>query len=128
MPEGKKRVGGSRRNGGGVRSARGGEIGGGRVVMAQIIDKFTPAYDLEKFKSSDFAVTTTAQKTALSLGIDRNEMDIVVSAMNRTHFYKSMTSQYNHKVWQDVYHVSYKGMVLYVKFTEDKILILGCYL
>jgi motility quorum-sensing regulator/GCU-specific mRNA interferase toxin len=34
-------------------------------------------------------------------------------------FYKSMTCFGNHKIWQDVYHVPARGLVLYVKFQED---------
>lgn len=30
-----------------------------------------------------------------------------------------MTSQADHRVWQDVYHVPFKDLVLYVKFTTD---------
>ena len=41
--------------------------------------------------------------------------------MERKHFYKSMTSYSNHKIWQDVYHVPYDDMILYVKFTQNTI-------
>ena len=36
-----------------------------------------------------------------------------------THFYKSMTSYGDHRVWQDVYHVPSEAGMLYVKFTAD---------
>ena len=39
--------------------------------------------------------------------------------MLREHFYKSMTSKANYKVWQDVYHVPSEVGVLYVKFMAD---------
>lgn len=89
--------------------------------MPRILDKFTPSYDLEEFKESDFSVTITAQKSAVALGIDRAEIERVVKSMKTSHFYKSMTSIYNHKIWQDVYHVPYNGLILYIKFTEDLI-------
>ena len=39
--------------------------------------------------------------------------------MERTHFYKSMTSYGDHRIWQDVYHVPSSDGLLYVKFTAD---------
>ena len=36
-------------------------------------------------------------------------------------FYKSMTTFSDHRVWQDVYHVLARGMVLYVKFQANVI-------
>jgi len=32
-----------------------------------------------------------------------------------------MTSNYDHKIWQDVYHVPADEMTLYVKFTADAV-------
>ncbi|MBR3623113.1 MAG: type II toxin-antitoxin system MqsR family toxin [Selenomonadaceae bacterium] len=87
--------------------------------MPRVIDKLTPSYDLEKFKASDFDITVTAQRSALALGINRREIDDVVATMTPEHFYKSMTSYANNKIWQDVYHVPYQDMLLYIKFTED---------
>lgn len=43
----------------------------------------------------------------------------VVQSMRRNHFYKSMTSHADHRVWQDVYRVPWSGLVLYVKLTVD---------
>lgn len=39
--------------------------------------------------------------------------------MELKHFYKSMTSYADHRIWQDVYHVPYDDMILYVKFTQN---------
>jgi len=41
--------------------------------------------------------------------------------MRPAQFQKSMTSYADHRKWQDVYHVSFNGMVLYVKFTDDAV-------
>lgn len=41
--------------------------------------------------------------------------------MKRSNFYKSMTSHADHRVWQDVYHVPWAGLVLYVKLTVDEL-------
>ena len=89
--------------------------------MPKVIDKFRPTYDLEKFKSSNFRMTATATDNALDIGFDIVDVHRVVSTMQPEHFYKSMTSYQNHKVWQDVYHVPYDDMILYIKFTEDVI-------
>ena len=43
----------------------------------------------------------------------------VIQIMDRSQFYKSMTSYNNHREWQDVYHVPHDGLVLYVKFVAD---------
>ena len=83
------------------------------------MDKFNPTYSLTEFKNSDFEITKTAQKTALALGFNDEGIDKVISTMEPKHFYKSMTSYANHKVWQDVYHVPYDDLVIYIKFTQN---------
>lgn len=45
-------------------------------------------------------------------------VDAIVS-MRREHFFKSMTSYADHRIWQDVYHVPSSASVLYVKFQQD---------
>ena len=85
------------------------------------MEKFNPTYSLEEFKNSSFKITVTAQKTAARLGFDDDGVRDVVSTMERKHFYKSMTSYANHKIWQDVYHVPCGDLILYVKFTQNVI-------
>lgn len=85
------------------------------------MEKFNPTYNLEEFKKSDFAITMTAQKTASDLGFGKSEVHKVVSTMKENQFYKSMTSYANHKIWQDVYHVPYGDLVIYIKFTQNVI-------
>ena len=43
----------------------------------------------------------------------------MIQGMSREQFYKSMTSVADHRVWQDVYHVQFQTLTLYVKFTTD---------
>ena len=50
-------------------------------------------------------MTRTAQDATLQLGLTREDVVQVVQSMKREHFYKSMTSFGDHRVWQDVYHV-----------------------
>ena len=85
------------------------------------MEKFVPTYNLEDFKKSDFKITKTAQKSVEDLGFTMNDVDDVVSTMKQKHFYKSMTSYANHKIWQDVYHVPYEDLTLYIKFTQNVI-------
>ena len=85
------------------------------------MEKFLPTYNLEEFKNSDFEFTKTALKTSKELGFEEKDVRDVILTMERKHFYKSMTSYSNHKIWQDVYHVPYDDMILYVKFTQNTI-------
>ena len=85
------------------------------------MEKFKPSYSLEEFKHSDFEITKTAQRTALELEFDEQDIRDIVMTMEPKHFYKSMTSYLNHKIWQDVYHVPYENLILYVKFTQNVI-------
>jgi len=87
----------------------------------EVLEKFAPTYNLEEFKKSEIKITVTADKTAKDLGFDRNGIKNVISTMQREHFYKSMTSYANHKIWQDVYHVPFENLILYVKFTQNVI-------
>ena len=89
--------------------------------MVNVLDKFTPTYDLERFKASDYEITSTAICGAGELGLNRRGIAEVVAMMTREHFYKSMTSYSDHKIWQDVYHVPYGDKRIYVKFTKGVI-------
>jgi motility quorum-sensing regulator/GCU-specific mRNA interferase toxin len=43
----------------------------------------------------------------------------VIGSIERKMFFKSMTTVADHRVWQNVYHVPARGLVLYVKFQAD---------
>jgi len=58
---------------------------------------------------------------ALALGFDRAGIVKALQALERGHFYKSMTSHSDHRRWQDVYHLPHDGLLLYVKFTDDAV-------
>lgn len=83
------------------------------------MDKFIPTYKLEDFKTSNFVITRTAYDTALDMGFSESDIRRIVDTMEENHFYKSMTSYANHKIWQDVYHVPYENLMIYVKFTKN---------
>ena len=90
-------------------------------IGGKAVEKFKPTYNLEEFKNSNFEFTQTSLKTSRELGFNENGVKQVISTMERKHFYKSMTSYANHKIWQDVYHVPYKNMIIYIKFTKNVI-------
>ena len=64
-------------------------------------------------------VTGSALKGAASLGFGRSDIVATIQTIERRHFYKSMTSLADYRVWQDVYHVPSEQGTLYVKFTAD---------
>jgi motility quorum-sensing regulator/GCU-specific mRNA interferase toxin len=89
-------------------------------------EKRRPAYDLEDIKHafstpSRLAVTATALKSAAALGFGRAEIVQTIQRLERRHFYKSMTSYGNSRLWQDVYHAPSAEGTLYVKFVEDAV-------
>jgi motility quorum-sensing regulator/GCU-specific mRNA interferase toxin len=63
--------------------------------------------------------TKTATHGAAHLGYGSAEIKAVIQTIAKAHFYKSMTSNYDASVWQDVYHVPHAGVTLYVKFTDN---------
>lgn len=90
------------------------------------MEKRRPSHDLGAFRARcgdprRLAITTTALRSAASLGFGRVEITAVIRAMKPAHFYKSMTSYRDSRRWQDVYHVPWGNMVLYVKFTNDTV-------
>lgn len=89
-------------------------------------EKKRPTYDLEAFKAAFSSVesiqmTFTAANDASNLGFGKPEIMDTLQAMRQSQFYKSITSNADYKVWQDVYHVPTKVGVLYVKFTADTV-------
>jgi motility quorum-sensing regulator/GCU-specific mRNA interferase toxin len=89
-------------------------------------EKRRPTYDLDAIKAA-FAsvdrlnVTGTAVRSATALGFGRAEIVATIQTMHRSQFYKSMTAYADHRIWQDVYHVSSSVGTLYVKFTADTV-------
>lgn len=82
-------------------------------------EKQRPTYDLDAIKSAlgsveTLAMTLSALRDAMALGFDRNGVAETIQGIDRRMFYKSMTTFADHRVWQDVYHVPARGMVLYV--------------
>jgi motility quorum-sensing regulator/GCU-specific mRNA interferase toxin len=94
-------------------------------MVYRMAEKRTPHHDLEKVKAAfstreGLIATNTAITDAAALGYGSDEIVEIIKTITRSDFYKSMTSNYNATVWQDVYHVSAPdGTELYVKFTDN---------
>jgi motility quorum-sensing regulator / GCU-specific mRNA interferase toxin len=88
------------------------------------VEKRSPHYDLSTirrtFSTRDtLRITRSAIITAECLGLTLSDIVDLIQTITRKHFYKSMTSVANTRIWQDVYHVPWGATVLYVKFTTD---------
>jgi motility quorum-sensing regulator / GCU-specific mRNA interferase toxin len=91
-----------------------------------MIEKRLPHHNLADIKSlfstpARLRMTGVAQRDARALGYDAADVVRVIQQIGAGHFYKSMTSNYNSLIWQDVYHVPDGGLVLYVKFTDNAV-------
>jgi motility quorum-sensing regulator/GCU-specific mRNA interferase toxin len=95
------------------------------------MEKRTPHCKLTAVKAlveaNKVRATASAFAGARSLGID--DLDgicAVLLALEPRHFYKSMTTQADHRIWQDVYHASTQaGDAVYIKLTviEDVLIV-----
>lgn len=88
------------------------------------MEKKLPHYDLATIKATftsalTLNITRTGLKNARALGFEPDGIVLVVQSMTRPQFYKSMTSDLDSSIWQDVYHVPHGDIVIYVKFTTD---------
>ena len=86
------------------------------------MEKYTPHYDLAVIKADvrrlgEKAFTSTARNTGRKLGLDIHEMQDVIFQLQTGMLRKSMTTYADHRIWQDVYHISSRGMEIYIKVT-----------
>lgn len=89
------------------------------------MEKRKPHHDLNSIQAqlnrpSALRMTRTARNSAFSLGLTLEGVVALIQGLRREHFYKSMTSEADSTLWQDVYHVPYEELTLYVKFTRDE--------
>jgi len=91
------------------------------------VEKRKPSHDLEAFKrvcgdADRLEMTVVAARSAKQLGFTIAGVARLIRTMDRTMFYKSMTSNADHRRWQDVYHVPVdRGLTVYLKFTDDAV-------
>ena len=77
-------------------------------------------------KAGKVRATQSARLGATALGFDLAEMLAVGLALAPTDFYKSMTTQADHTVWQDVYRPNTRSGDVYLKLTViDDVLIVS---
>ncbi|MEW6137224.1 MAG: type II toxin-antitoxin system MqsR family toxin [Thermodesulfobacteriota bacterium] len=87
-------------------------------------EKLKPHYDLAAVQAivadpNSQPFTRTALRGGLALGLEEPEMRNVVLALSRRDFYKSMTTKWNYRIWQDVYHgETPEGTAVYIKITH----------
>jgi motility quorum-sensing regulator/GCU-specific mRNA interferase toxin len=65
-------------------------------------------------------MTDVALRSALGLGFREADVAGLIATMDRRMFYKSMTSHWDSRRWQDVYHVpAGRDLKIYLKFTDN---------
>ncbi len=90
------------------------------------MEKLKPTYLLAFIKASfanaeaGLAITSRALLDADALDLDAYGIAGCIQSIEAKHFYKSMTTDRDSRVWQDVYHVPWGGVVLYVKFMQNE--------
>lgn len=87
------------------------------------MEKSTPHYQLCIIKTlievGEVRATASAYNGARELGIHTlDEMCATLLKLTSKHFYKSMTTHADHRIWQDVYHAQIQnGQKFYLKLT-----------
>ena len=86
------------------------------------MEKHTPHYNLVVIKEDvrrlgKNAFTKTARKNGRDLGFSIREMQEVVFELHSKMLYKSMTTYDDHRIWQDVYHITSHDLEIYIKVT-----------
>jgi motility quorum-sensing regulator/GCU-specific mRNA interferase toxin len=85
------------------------------------MEKGTPNYSLADILAQmqsvpDMNLTVSARTGIRDAGMGQMDALSVVKTLTRKHFYKSMTTHADHRVWQDVYHGQWGDVSLYIKF------------
>lgn len=87
------------------------------------MEKLKPHYSLKQIQAivadaDSQPFTVTALRGGLAMGLTEQEMRQVVLNLSMQDFYKSMTTYYDHRVWQDVYHGTTQNLAkVYIKVT-----------
>lgn len=87
------------------------------------MEKRTPHYGLSQVQElvarlGVASFTKTALDGGRAMGLTSSEMLSVVASLAHRDFYKPMTTYFDHKIWQDVYHARTPiGKEAYIKIT-----------
>lgn len=89
-----------------------------------IMEKNKAHYSLDAIKAvfsnpQSLRMSVSAILSMNSLGMTAKDVVAVIQSLRYRDLYKSMTSYRDHRIWQDVYHIKYNELVLYLKFTVD---------
>ncbi|HSU17292.1 MAG TPA: type II toxin-antitoxin system MqsR family toxin [Longimicrobium sp.] len=85
----------------------------------------TPAYDLERIQQLvgqgelSRVITGASRQGADQLGFEEPDIVAAVLGLTPTCFYKSMEAEKRPGLWQDVYHLHFRAMDLYIKLQID---------
>lgn len=80
-----------------------------------------PTYDLQELQrlvgqgAISSLITRTAADNAIDIGLEEHNVVDAVLLLGPEHFYKSMEAEKCPGLWQDVYHLDYRGKWLYIK-------------
>lgn len=85
------------------------------------MEKRKPHYLLAEIKAqmttvAEMNLTASARVGIRQTGMAAADALAVVRGLKPANFYKSMTTNHDHTVWQDVYHATWNGKTLYIKF------------
>lgn len=87
------------------------------------MEKYTPHCQLSEIRMlvemGKVRATASAYNGARELGINTlDEMCVTLLTLTARHFYKSMTTHTDHRIWQDVYRTKISnGQEVYLKLT-----------
>ncbi|HEX5869823.1 MAG TPA: type II toxin-antitoxin system MqsR family toxin [Longimicrobium sp.] len=80
-----------------------------------------PTYDLQQLQQligqglASSSITKAAEAGAAECEWQRDDIVEAVLQLTEKHFYKSMESEKIRGLWQDVYHLQFRGEMLYIK-------------
>lgn len=85
------------------------------------MEKSTPSHSLADILGqmqsvADMNLTVSARTGIRDSGMGQMDALAIVQSLTRKHFFKSMTTHADHRVWQDVYHGQWGDRSLYIKF------------
>ena len=85
------------------------------------MEKRKPHYPLSGVQAQmttvrEMNLTASARAGIRQAGMATADALAVVCGLTHADFYKSMTTLHDHTIWQDVYHATWNGKALYVKF------------
>ena len=95
------------------------------------MEKKTPHYNLQCIQADvqrlgAVAFTKSALDGGRTMGLTLAQMQRVITSLERSALYKSMSTHADHKVWQDVYRRKTQAGEVYLKLTViDDVLIVS---